>query len=189
MTPMDVGFLKDRYDAELARCNRLTDSLGLPVAALTAFGSLISVMGAGFSYKGGPLKMFFMAALAADCCAFGACLMFLGIAYYRQDVAYLQTLGQLRDAAETLRAADPATAADRFAAYLESSMIEATDMNAASNDRRAAYLYRARAALMGVVLFTGLAALPYVVDQVREPRKVPVVHIDNLAPAGGTNAK
>ena len=56
MEPLAIEFLKARYDAELARCNRLTDSLGLPVAALSVFGSLISVMGTGFSYHAGRIK-------------------------------------------------------------------------------------------------------------------------------------
>ena len=69
MEPLDFDFLKDRYDAELARGSRLTDSLGLPVAALTAFGSLIAVMGQGFSYAPGGRSIFFEAVLVADCAA------------------------------------------------------------------------------------------------------------------------
>src|SRR5437016_4204373 len=144
MEPLAIEFLKDRYDAELARCNRLTDSLGLPVAALTVFGSLISVMGTGFSYNNaGRLKWPFSVLLVADCCAFAACLMFLAIAYHRQDVAYLQTLKQAKDAWQIVQESEPETSAK--AAYEEwsrDSIIEATDLNIASNDRRAGYLYR-----------------------------------------------
>ena len=185
MQATDFEFLKDRYDAELARCNRLTDSLALPVAALTALGGLIGVMATAFSFTAGHVTTFFEAALVVDCCAFGVCLMFLAVAYYRQDVAYLQTLGELELARTMLERVDPSEAGTRFEEYVRRSIIEATDVNAASNDRRAAYLYRARAALLVVVLSTGVAGVPYTVDQIKEPRKIPVVHIENLdRPAG-----
>jgi len=187
--PLELDFLKDRYDAELARCNRLTDALGLPIAALTVFGSLISVMFTGFSNQGQALKILFMVLISADCCAFAACLLYLAIAYHRQDVAYLQTLSQFRDGWKALQTADPGAAAKRFEDYVRSSTIEAADLNIESNDRRAGYLYPARVALILVVVLTGLAALPYVVNQRRQPRTVPVVHIDNLDSRSATNAK
>lgn len=190
MEPLAIDFVKARYDAELARCNRLTDSLGLPIGALTVFGSLISVMGTGFSYHGNVVRVVFAILLAADCCAFAVCLMFLGIAYYRQDVAYLQTLSEAKDAWEIVQRQNPADSAKAvYEDWLRESTIEATDLNIASNDRRAGYLYRARVALLFVVALTGIAAVPYVVDQLREAKKIPIVHIDNLDTRGTVGGK
>jgi hypothetical protein len=59
------------------------------------------------------------------------------------------------------------------------SIIEATEVNIIANDRREAYFYRARVALIIVVLLTGVSGVPYVVDQATAQKQTPVVHIDN----------
>src|SRR5437667_12519576 len=136
MNPLSLEFLKARYDSELARKDKLTDALNLPIAILIAFGSVISVMGTGFSYQGGKLKWLFETALVADCCAFATCLGFLAIAYYPQDVAYLHTLGELQTAGNTLNSADPSSAAELFGEDLREGKIEAAGLNVTTNQWR-----------------------------------------------------
>lgn len=111
-------------------------------------------------------------------------MLFLALAYHRQTYGYLQRLGELERAYEDLEEFDSGSADERFTAYVRRSIIEATDLNADSNDRRAAYLYRARVALLVVVAVTGILGMFYVVDRSKQPVKIPVVHIDNLDPKG-----
>jgi hypothetical protein len=177
---MDVQFLKDRYDFELARKDKLTDSLNLPIGILTVVGGLLGVMVSGFSYQILWLKNIFTTILALDFAAFATSLIFLAFAFHRQRYGYLQFLGELRDAEVALQEYDPPTATERFQEYLKSSIIEATDMNAVMNNRRHKYLYRARFAILGTVILTTLLGLPYVYGHVKVAPKVPVVHIDNF---------
>lgn len=165
----DYDFLKERYAFEHERRNKLVDSLGFPVAVLTAVGGLLAVMAREFSYPAAGITTLFVAALMANVCSFAVSLGFLAMAYWRQDTAYLQTLGELETARGILSQRDPATLEAEFADYVRRSIIEATDLNARSNDRRAGYLYRARTALLITVILTALLGLLYVVDQVKNP--------------------
>ena len=47
--PLDLAFLKDRYDYELDRKDKLTASLTLPVGILTGLGGLLAVMFRSFT--------------------------------------------------------------------------------------------------------------------------------------------
>jgi hypothetical protein len=169
-----------RYDFELARKDKLTDSLNLPIAILTAVGGLLGVMVSGFSYQIPWLKKAFIMILALDFAAFAISLIFLAFAFHRQKYGYLQFLGEFRDAEAALQEYDPPTAAERFQQYLKNSLVEAADLNAVMNNRRHTYLYWARLGILGTVVLTTLLALPYVYDHVKVTPKVPVVHIDNL---------
>lgn len=48
---LDLDFLKDRYDFELDRKDKLTTSLTLPVGILTGLGGLIAIMAQSFTYE------------------------------------------------------------------------------------------------------------------------------------------
>ena len=86
---MDVGFLQDRYDFELARRDKLTDSLNLPIGILTAVGGLIGVMVSGFSNQIPWLESAFILILALDLAAFAISLIFLARAFHQQKYACL----------------------------------------------------------------------------------------------------
>jgi hypothetical protein len=51
MEPLDFDFIKDRYDFELDRKDKLTASLTLPAAVLSALGSAMAFMTGRFSYQ------------------------------------------------------------------------------------------------------------------------------------------
>lgn len=48
---MQFDFLKDRYDFELERKDKLTAALTLPVGVLTGLGSLLAVMARSFTFR------------------------------------------------------------------------------------------------------------------------------------------
>jgi hypothetical protein len=50
MTHFDFAFLKDRYDFELGRKEKLTGALTLPVGVLSGLGGLIAAMARSFTY-------------------------------------------------------------------------------------------------------------------------------------------
>ncbi|MBI3491578.1 MAG: hypothetical protein HY047_07350 [Acidobacteria bacterium] len=180
MQPLDFEFLKDRYDFELARKDKLTDSLNLPIGILTVVGGLLGVMVSGFSYQILWLSKIFVTLLAFDGAAFAISLLFLAFAFHRQTYGYLQFLGEFRDAERMLEDYDQATAGARFEQYLRDSLIEAADMNAKMNIRRGRYLSLGRLAILAMVILTALLGLPYVYDHLKVAPKIPVVHIDNL---------
>ena len=111
---MDREFLKDRYDSELVRKDKLTDSLNLPIGILTAVGGLLGVMVTGFSYQILWVTRVFVMLVGLDCAAFGVSLVFLAFAFHRQRYGYLQHLGEFRDAQRLLEDYDAVTAAERF---------------------------------------------------------------------------
>ena len=168
---LDFDFLKDRYDFELDRNERLNSSLPLPVGVLTALGGLVAVMARSFSYRDPTLTMIFIAFLASDVLVFFVCLVFLAFAYHRHSYVYLPLLQELEDAEKEWREfythAHVEGADEDFADNLRARIIQAADRNTRNNDDRIKHLYWARIALFSVLALTALAGLPYVADQVR----------------------
>lgn len=56
MPPLDFEFLKDRYDFELERKNKLTGDLALPVGVLSGLGGLVATMARSFTDEYLPLQ-------------------------------------------------------------------------------------------------------------------------------------
>jgi hypothetical protein len=174
MKALSLEFLKDRYDFELERKERLTDALTLPVAVLTVLGGLIAVMARSFTYGDTVLTWVFLGLVTADTVAFAVCLVYLAQAYYTQVYVYLPSLKDLRQAENDLQEfyeaaeMEPAGAQEDFNASLEERIIEATDANTRSNDQRSFWLHGSRVALLVVLGLTALAGVPYIVDQVRK---------------------
>ena len=157
---MDFQFLKARYDFELARRDALTAALALPVAILTALGSLIAGMARTFDYSRSQGTVPFLASLSVDVLAFVIALYFMARAYHGQVYRYLPTLGGLRRDLEALTAyfeangGEPDLATAEFYRQFEVRLIEAADYNCETNDRRSGHLHRARQALLVVLTVT-----------------------------------
>lgn len=172
--PLNIDFLKDRYDFELERKEKLTDALTLPIGVLTVLGSVLGAMARSFSYKFPILTRMFVSFLVADIVAFAVCLLYLARAYHRQTYVYLPTLKSLYQAKRELREYYEASgmpaeeAAEEFTENLEKRIIAAADANTENNDRRSSLLYRSRIVLFVILVLTALAALPFVADQVRK---------------------
>ena len=185
----DFDFLKDRYDYELKRKDQITAALTLPVGVLIALGTVMVAMARSFSRTDGYLAWFFLLSLGSAACAFVVCVVYLVFAYHRQTHWYLPRLSELKKMRETWRemfkqiylrefygekeyqgeeqsliqAAD-----DLFQDALEMKIIEAADKNTENNNIRSnRYLYRARVAIIVVLILTAITGVLYVVDQVR----------------------
>ena len=173
MAALGFDFIKDRYDFELERKDKLTDALTLPIGVLTVLGSVLGAMAQSFSYVNPVLTRAFMGFVVADVIAFAVCLVYLACAYHAQAYVYLPSLKDLHQADTDLKefyesaGLPQEDASGDFARSLEGRMIEAADANTASNDRRSSLLHRSRVALFAVLVFTALAALPFVADQLR----------------------
>ena len=168
---LDFDFPKDRYDFELHRNDQLNASLPLPIGVLTALGGLIAVMARSFSYRNPTLTTIFIGLLAADVLAFFVCLVLLAFAYHRHNYVYLPLLQELEDANKEWRElsafAHVESLDEVFTDNLRARIIQAADSNTLNNDDRIQHLYWARIALFSVLMWTALAGLPYVADQVR----------------------
>jgi hypothetical protein len=81
---MEFDFLKDRYDFEPDRKDKLTSSLALPVAVLTFLGGLGTAMIRSFSYRDPTLTAIFIVAISSGFVAFTMSLVFLARAYLAQ---------------------------------------------------------------------------------------------------------
>jgi len=173
MDPLGFEFLKNRYDFELERKDKLTDALTLPVGVLTVLGSVLGVMAQSFTYSNRALTVTFAVFVVLDVVAFTVCLSCLARAYHAQTYTYLPTLKELHETEADLREFYEATglserdAVGNFALSFEERIIEAADANTTSNDRRSSLLHRSRVALFAVLVLTALAGLPFVADQVR----------------------
>ncbi len=190
--PLDDKFLKDRYESELARKDKLSDSLGLPVTILIALGGLAVTMARGFSYSHPKTTVAFMLLGLAATIAYVFALWYFAWAYHG-DYEYerLPSLNLLYKALndyqtyylEYPNATDDEQqqlAFEEFDGNLRWRIIQAADKNAESNNSRQGCLHRGIVSLFAVLLLTIGASIPYAIDQVLTPAKVPVMHIDNF---------
>src|SRR2546427_1866 len=92
---LDFDFLKNRYDFELDRKDKLTTALTLPVGVLSGLGSLLAVMARSFTYRDPMLTRLFKAGFGAALLSFSVCLLLLFGAYLAQTYIYLPLLRQL----------------------------------------------------------------------------------------------
>lgn len=95
--PLDLAFVKDRYDFELARKEQLTAALGLPVGILGLLGSLLAVMIRSFPFQANLISWLIGGVLGAAVVSFFCCLVQLGRAYHRQRYRYLPLLRELNE--------------------------------------------------------------------------------------------
>ena len=170
---MKFELLKDRYDFELDRKDKLTAALALPVGVLTVLGGLTAAMAKSASTIDPILKPFFLACLLLDFVAFTACLWFLVRAYVAQIYTYLPVLADLKKFQDEVQeysramAGGETEAQEDFDRELERRIIAAADANTKSNDRRSGWMHWSRVLLLVVLVFTYLAGLIYIVDQAR----------------------
>lgn len=183
----DDKFLSDRYDFELARKEKLSDSLGLPVSVLVVLGSLVVTMLRGFSYSRPSITVPFLTAVGFDVLAFGWCLWFFAKAYHGQTYKQLPSLSELNAARQKLveyyEDNPPPAEMDAetdFEDNLRWRIMEAADQNRKSNNEKMRCTHLAIGWLFALLVATAVTAVPFAVDQIVSPARVPVVHIDNL---------
>ena len=171
MRPLDFEFLKDRYDFELERKNKLTGDLALPVGVLSGLGGLATTMARSFTYKDPFLTSTFTVLLGLSGTGFLVCVILLWKAYLAQTYEYLPLLGDLDKSAEEFREFSAyvrdtgGELEDTFSNEFRRRIIKAADRNTLSNDLRSKWLHYSRIALFFVFGFTAMAAAPYVADQ------------------------
>lgn len=190
--PVDDKFLKDRYDSELARKDKLSDSVGLPVSVLIVLAGLAVTMARGFTYAHHRLTFVFVVLVVLSGISFLCSLWNLAHAYHgRHDYERLPSLNDLYESLNEYREyyleypnADDEhkeqLALEDFDGNLRHRIIQAADRNAASNNNRQRRLHLGIMWLFAVLLGTLLSAVPYGIDQALLQPKTPVVHIDNL---------
>lgn len=184
--PLDDKFLKERYDYELARKEKLSDSLGMPVSVVIVLGGLVITMIRGFSYTKLPLTIPFVTLVGFDAISFVCCLWFFAKAYHGQTYEQLPSLGELNEARQKLieyyrdDAPGPMDADIDFEDNFRYRIIEAADRNTASNNARQSCLHTGIVWLFALLVWTAVSSLPYAIDQFMVPAKVPVMHLDNL---------
>lgn len=173
MKILNFEFLKDRYEFELDRKEKLTAALTLPVGILTGLGGLLAVMARSFTYRDTLLTWLFAPFMVTAVLAFFVCLLFLARAYHAQTYIYLPLLADLEAADEEFREfnnyvrSSGGEVEETFASDLRERIIKAADQNTENNERRSKFLHWARVALFCVLGLTALAGIPYVADQVR----------------------
>jgi hypothetical protein len=182
--PLDDKFLMDRYDYELARKDKISDSLGLPVSVLIVLGGLVVTMVRGFSYSNRSLTIPFLIVAAIDGVAYAFALWYFAHAYHgNYEYERLPSLNDLFTALNDYRAYydhdDEDRAMEDFDGSFRWRIIQAADRNATSNNGRQRCLHLAIVSLFCVIVATVIAAVPYGIDQVLAFARTPVMHIDN----------
>lgn len=168
---LTFDFVKDRYDFELERKNKLTGDLALPIGVLSGLGGLAATMARSFTYKIPFLTVAFIVFFGLAAIGFLVCLVLLGRAYLAQTYQYLPLLADLDQSAEEFREFNAyvrdtgGEVEDTFARELRQRIIKAADRNTLSNDLRSKWLHYRRIMLFVVLGFTALAVVPYVADQ------------------------
>ncbi|MBM2813032.1 MAG: hypothetical protein HW416_3791 [Chloroflexi bacterium] len=172
---MKLDFLKERYEFELDRKEKLTAALTLPVGVLSLLGGALTAMARSFTYKDLTVSGFFLVFLVAAVLSFFICAYRLMRAYHAQTYIYLPLLSEFETFEEEdrqWRAYVEATGGDLsneedFDSWLRKRIINAADANTRSNDQRAKWLHQSRSWLFAVFCFTAVAGIPYAADQVR----------------------
>lgn len=80
--PLNDKFLNDRYQSELARKDKLSDSLGLPVSVLIVLGGLVVTMARGFSYGHPKSTVAFLVVVGLTTISFLCSLWYVSHAYH-----------------------------------------------------------------------------------------------------------
>jgi len=91
----DSEFVKDRYDYELDRKDKLTAALALPVGVLEVLGSAGVAMVRTFTFRDPTLSVLFVLITAVEFLTFTACLILLCWAFVAQTYVYLPLLGHI----------------------------------------------------------------------------------------------
>jgi len=183
---LDYEFIKDRYDSELARKDKLSDSLGLPISVLIVLGGLAVTMLQGFSRSNRILTMIFFAIIVIGAVAFVRCLWYFAKAYHGQTYSQLPKMNDMYKVLQQYgeyyeeSGGDEQQAESDFEDNLRFRMIEAVDQNLTSNNKRLEFLHEGIVWLFVLLVGTAAAAVPYTIDRVVAPENIPVVHIDNL---------
>lgn len=183
---LDDEYLKERYDFELERKDKLTDALAFPVGILTALTGGVALLAQNFSYKTGGITTAFISIVVGDFFAFLVCVVFLVIAYHSREYRYIERLKELYAHLHKLReyysdGPGDEGAEELFEEQFRYRIIEAADRNALSNDKRTGYLERARFWLIAVIVFSIAAGIVYVADAVYRPEEpTPVIRIENF---------
>lgn len=187
-------FIKDRYDFELDRKDKLTAALALPVGVLGVLGSAGVAMIRTFTYHDPILKMFFFVFVAAGIVSFTVGLCFLGLSFLAQTYVYLPLISEMkRFEDEMMEYAN--VMADGYGEVQEDydrefrrRIIAAADSNTLSNDRRSKWLHWSRIALLLTVGLGYVAGFVYVADQVRfamptqeTPKPIPVTTVPQVS--------
>jgi hypothetical protein len=174
----DSEFLKDRYDYELDRKDKLTAALALPVGVLGVLGSAGVAMVRTFSFADTTLTVLFVPVIGIGFVTFTACLILLCWAFVAQTYVYLPLLRDIDGWDEAERQwldyvkGTGGTLPDGYeeettSSALRKRIIAAADSNTLSNDRRSKRLHWSRVALLWTVAAAYAAAIVYVADQVR----------------------
>ncbi len=187
---MKIEFLKERYDFELDRKDKLTAALALPVGVLTVLGGIGATMLRSFSFTDRTLSAIFIASFVGAFVAFTSCLIFLARAYLAQTYVYLPLLADLKkfedDMVEFGRtmAGGEAEVEEDFNNEFRRRIIAAADANTLSNDERSKWMHWGRIMLFVIVGFTYVAGITYGADQLRF--KMPTQEAPKPAPATTT---
>lgn len=170
---MKLEFLKDRYDFELDRKDKLTAALALPVGVLTVLGGIGAAMERSFTYRDPTLKLLFVTFVGAGFISFTVCLFYLARAYLAQTYFYLPLLADLKTFEDDMVEFSQVVAVGQtdlqedFENEFRRRIIAAADANTLSNDRRSKWMHWSRIMLFVVVAFAYLAGIIYVGDQLR----------------------
>lgn len=173
MPILDFAFLKNRYDFELDRKEKLTAALTLPVGVLSVLGGALIAMVRTFTYTDPRLTWFFIAGLVASALTFVTCLVLLGVAYIAQTYVYLPLLRQLTNSRDEfleyakVMAGGAGEVMEDFEGDVVRRIIDAADANTISNDRRSRFMHWSRISLFAVLTSVAFSGVFYMFDQVR----------------------
>jgi hypothetical protein len=178
---LDYDFLKHRYDAELARKDKLTDQLGTPVTVLIALiGAAIAMM-QGLSHANRTVTGWFFGFIVVGAVSAVRSLPFFAKAYHGQTysqlpkvediyavlqkyVAYYEEQGYRAD--EALKEAER-----EFEDNLRFNFTQAIDQNLTSNNNRLEFMHEAIIWLFVLIASVGLSSIPYAIDRIIAPVK------------------
>jgi len=169
---LDANLAREQYRLELQRKNALMSAANLPVAILSGLGGLAALLVERFA-DASWTRLPFALALTGAAVAYAVSVAMLARAYIGASSAFVPRLGEMEAFLAHLEqfyvrlGYPPEQAKPDFQEQLTRWHIDATDRNAASNDRMENHLARAGQGLIGVLIGLALCGILYVSEALR----------------------
>ena len=163
---MNWDFFYGLYQHEWSRKDQLASSLGIPLGLITAIGSGLAYLGRAFPYAESSLQCVFLVLGGISACSLLLAGYFLIRSYhgytYKGLPSSKRLVKHIQDLEERHRDFPDSTNAPNtdFEEGLIHELAHETDINAANNVLKAAYLHRAVSAIVVSLVFGLAASLP-----------------------------
>ena len=168
---MEKELFKELYLYELSRKEELTGRVTILLTAVTVVGAVVGSLLEAHPISGDVLSLIFGSLLILAIFFYGSSVYYLTRLYTGYTYKAIPTPAKLQAYYQELvtfyteNPEEKGGAREKFQTYINKRYAEATEVNALNNEAKAAYHAKALRALIFVLLFLSLAAVPHLLKK------------------------